>query len=98
MTEPAPCPTCGAATRALDPIGGVGGPAVVECEAGHQSPAVTAVDIGDGRPEVGTFTVTPALFEPPSGATYGMMLRAWMQPLHTDAEEFRRIIRGITTA
>lgn len=32
-----PCPACGVPTRRLDPIGGVDGPAVVECEAGHQA-------------------------------------------------------------
>lgn len=40
-----PCPVCGAPTRWLDPIGGVDGPAVVECEAGHQSQP----DGGEGR-------------------------------------------------
>ena len=92
------CEVCGAAVHPLEPIGGVGGPAVVECEAGHQAEPVTAVDIGDGPAVVGTYSPTPELFKPPPGATYGMMLRAWTQPLRTDAEEFRRIIRGITTA
>lgn len=67
------CPTCGAPTHPLDPIGGVDGPAVVECEAGHQTGApvdvsalVTAVDIGGGPRPVGAVTFTPNVtLDPP---------------------------------
>lgn len=69
-----PCPACGVPTRRLDPIGGVDGPAVVECEAGHQtSPAA-----GHVAPAEIPFRLDGAVFRPDtiSGATYGMAVRS----------------------
>lgn len=53
-----PCRACGAPTRELDPIGGVDGPAVVECEAGHQTPKVLP-RVGEYGPDLVVPTLPP---------------------------------------
>lgn len=69
------CPTCGAPTYPLDPIGGVDGPAVVECEAGHQTGAPIDVSNLLALPAGGAVTFTPVLPEPPQGVTPGMLAK-----------------------